>query len=72
MAIHYTIFAWKIPWTKELDRLLSMRLQRVGCNLATEVYYFISFIIYNIPMSHLLLLAFFFFFAEDEMELKIK
>ena len=45
MAIHYTIFAWKIPWTKELDRLLSMRLQRVGCNLATEVYYFISFMV---------------------------
>ena len=30
MAAHCSIFAWKIPWTEEPGRLLSMGLQRVG------------------------------------------
>ena len=30
MAIHYSILAWKIPWTEEPGRLQSMGLQRVG------------------------------------------
>ena len=30
MAIHSSIIAWKIPWTKEPGRLQSMGLQRVG------------------------------------------
>ena len=30
MAIHSSTLAWKIPWTKEPDRLQSMGLQRVG------------------------------------------
>ena len=30
MAIHSSAIAWKIPWTKEPDRLQSMGLQRVG------------------------------------------
>ena len=30
MAAHSSILAWKIPWTAELGRLLSMGLQRVG------------------------------------------
>ena len=30
MAIHSSTLAWKIPWTEEPDRLLSMGLQRVG------------------------------------------
>ena len=25
-AMHFSIFAWKIPWTEELARLQSMRL----------------------------------------------
>ena len=29
MAAHSTILAWKIPWTEESGRLLSMGLQRV-------------------------------------------
>ena len=29
MATHFSILAWRIPWTKEPDRLQSMRLQRV-------------------------------------------
>ena len=32
MVTHSSILAWKIPWTEELGRLQSMRLQRVGCN----------------------------------------
>ena len=30
MAAHSSILAWKIPWTAEPGRLLSMGLQRVG------------------------------------------
>ena len=32
MAIHSSILAWRIPWTKEHDGLQSMELQRVGHN----------------------------------------
>ena len=30
MAVHFSILAWKIPWTEKPDRLQSMVLQRVG------------------------------------------
>ena len=30
MATHSSILAWRIPWTEEPGRLLSMRSQRVG------------------------------------------
>ena len=30
MATHSSILAWRIPWTKKPDRLLSMGLQRIG------------------------------------------
>ena len=30
MAIHPSIFAWRIPWTEEPRRLQSIGLQRVG------------------------------------------
>ena len=30
MATHSNILAWRIPWTEELDGLLSIGLQRVG------------------------------------------
>ena len=30
MAAHSSILAWKIPWTAEPGRLLSMGLHRVG------------------------------------------
>ena len=30
MATHYSILAWKIPWTEEPGRLQSMGLLRVG------------------------------------------
>ena len=36
MATHYSILAWKSPWTEELGRLQSMQSQSVGHNLATE------------------------------------
>ena len=29
MAIHFSILAWRIPWTEEPDWLQSMGLQRV-------------------------------------------
>ena len=30
MATHSSVFAWRIPWTEEPDRLQSIELQRVG------------------------------------------
>ena len=30
MATHFSILAWKIPWTQEPGRLQSMEIQRVG------------------------------------------
>ena len=36
MATHSSILAWEIPWTEEPGRLQSMRLQRVGPDLAAE------------------------------------
>ena len=36
MAIHSSILAWKIPWTEEPGRLLSMESQRVRHDLATK------------------------------------
>ena len=32
MAMHSSILAWRIPWTKEPGRLQSMGSQRVGHN----------------------------------------
>ena len=32
IATHSRILAWRIPWTEESGRLLSMRSQRVGHN----------------------------------------
>ena len=32
MVIHYSILAWRIPWTEEPGRLQSMELQRVRHN----------------------------------------
>ena len=32
MTTHFSIHAWKIPWTKEPGGLQSMGLQRVGHN----------------------------------------
>ena len=30
MATHSSIFAWRIPWTEEIDGLQSMGSQRAG------------------------------------------
>ena len=38
MAIHYSILAWKIPWTEEPGRLQSMGSQRVGHDWATPQF----------------------------------
>ena len=32
MATHYSILAWRIPWTEEPGGLQSMRLQRIRYN----------------------------------------
>ena len=36
MATHFSILAWRIPWTEELGGLQSMGSQRVGHDWATE------------------------------------
>ena len=38
IATHFSILAWRIPWAEELGRLQSMRLQRLGHNLATNTH----------------------------------
>ena len=42
MATHSGILAWRIPWTEEPDRLLSMRSQRVGYDWATNTFISLS------------------------------
>ena len=37
MAILSSTLAWKIPWTEEPDRLLSMGSQRVGLSDFTHI-----------------------------------
>ena len=39
MATHSGTFAWRIPWTEELGRLLSIGLQRVGHDCVTYKTY---------------------------------
>ena len=36
MAIHFTILAWRIPWTEEPGGLQSMRSKRVSHELVTK------------------------------------
>ena len=38
MAIHSSILAWRIPWTKEPGGLQSIGLQRVGHNQSDLVH----------------------------------
>ena len=40
MATHFSILAWRIPWTEEPGRLQFMRPQRVRHNWATNTFYF--------------------------------
>ena len=40
MTTHPIILAWKIPWTKEPGRLLSMGLQRIRHNWVTNTFTF--------------------------------
>ena len=40
MATHFSILAWRIPWTQELGRLQSMGSQRVGLDWATNIFTF--------------------------------
>ena len=39
MATHFSILAWRIPWTEEPGRLQSMGLQRVKHKWATFTYF---------------------------------
>ena len=38
MAIHSCILAWRIPWTEEPGRLMSIESQRVGQDLGNLAY----------------------------------
>ena len=38
MATHSSILAWRVPWTEEPGGLQSMGSQRVGHNLATNIF----------------------------------
>ena len=39
MATHSSIFAWRIPWTEESDRLQSMGSQRIRHDLVTNTLF---------------------------------
>ena len=41
MATHFSILAWRIPWTEEPEGLQSMRSQRVGHDWVTNPFTFI-------------------------------
>ena len=41
MATHFSILAWRIPWTEEPDGLQSMGSQRVGHDGVTNPFTFI-------------------------------
>ena len=43
MTAHFSILAWKIPWTAEPGRLLSMGSQRVRHDWATSLHLWIGF-----------------------------
>ena len=43
MATLCSIPAWKIPWIEEPGGLQSMGLQRVGHDIATNIFYFSQF-----------------------------
>ena len=45
MAIHSSTLAWKIPWTKELDRLQSMGSQGVRQDRATSLSLSLCYIV---------------------------
>ena len=38
LAIHFSILAWKIPWTEKPGGLQSMESQRFGHDRATNTY----------------------------------
>ena len=42
MATHFSILAWRIPWTEEPGRLQSMGSQRVKHNGATNTFFTFS------------------------------
>ena len=42
IAIHFSILAWKIPWTEKPSRLQSMGLQRVGHDWGTSLSLFLG------------------------------
>ena len=48
MASHYSILAWRIPWTGEPGRLQSMGLQRVRHDRATKHTSIDSFFLFTI------------------------
>ena len=43
MATHYSIPAWRIPWTEELGGLQFMGSQRVGNDLENNIFTFFYF-----------------------------
>ena len=45
IATHFSILAWRIPWTEEPGGLQSIALQRIGHNLVTEYNFQLTLII---------------------------
>ena len=52
MATHSSILVWKIPWTEEPSRLLSMGLQRVGHDWVPEyMHLFVYFWLLRVSIA---------------------
>ena len=45
MATHFSILAWRIPWTEEPGGLHSTGSQRVGHDLATNVFFLSMYLV---------------------------
>ena len=63
MATHFSILAWRIPWTEEPGRLQFMGSQRVGHNWATPLTHSLTnyrrHILFKYQLSHLTKLTIF-------------
>ena len=55
MDTHYTIIAWRIPWTEESGEPQSKGSQRVRCDLMTNTFtFYICLYIYMIFIMHII------------------
>ena len=52
MAIHFSILAWRIPWTEEPDGLQYLESQNAGHDWAINTFTFFTFKRVNLKNFH--------------------